>query len=58
MLRNSTMGVIYTVAMLPFVGWALALLGLGFEALLVIGSGEGMRLGDEIAGTVVIEEKT
>ena len=55
-LRNSTIGVFYLVFHIPYVGWALALLGLGFELLLIIGSPEGMRLGDEIAGTVVVEE--
>jgi hypothetical protein len=40
----------------PIAGWVLAVLGLAFELLLIIGSPEGMRLGDEIASTVVIDE--
>ena len=56
-LRNSTIGVFYIISFIPFVGWAAGILGLGFELLLVIGSPEGMRLGDEIALTVVKDEE-
>ncbi len=55
-LRNSPIGLLYALYYIPFVGWALACLGLGFELLLVIGSPEGKRLGDEIAATVVVDE--
>jgi len=55
-LRNSTMGVIYLVFLVPIAGWVLAVFGLAFELLLILGSSEGMRLGDEIASTVVIDE--
>ena len=55
-LRNSTIGALYLVFHIPFVGWALAILGLGFELLLIIGSPLGMRLGDEVAGTIVVDE--
>jgi len=56
-LRNSTIGLFYMLFFIPLLGWALALAGLAFELLLVIGSPEGMRLGDEIASTVVMDEK-
>ncbi len=56
-LRNSTIGIFYCLSLIPFVGWAAGLLGLGFELLLIIGSPEGMRLGDEIALTVVRDEE-
>jgi uncharacterized RDD family membrane protein YckC len=56
-LRNSTIGVFYILSFIPFVGWAVGVLGLGFELLLVIGNPEGMRLGDEIALTVVRDEE-
>ncbi len=56
-LRNSTIGVFYCLSLIPFVGWAAGLLGLGVELLLIIGSPEGMRLGDEIALTVVRDEE-
>jgi len=55
-LRNSTMGAIYLVYHIPLVGWIIASAGLAFEFLLVIGSREGKRLGDEMAGTVVVDE--
>ena len=55
-LRNSTIGALYLISFIPFAGWALAVLGLAFELLLIIGSPEGMRLGDEIASTVVVDE--
>ena len=55
-LRNSTIGAFYLVSFVPFAGWVLAVLGLAFELLLIIGSPEGMRLGDEIASTVVVDE--
>jgi uncharacterized RDD family membrane protein YckC len=56
-LRNSTIGVFYILSFIPFIGWAAGILGLGFELLLVIGNPEGMRLGDEIALTVVKDEE-
>lgn len=55
-LRNTTIGFLYLLYRIPLVGWAFAVFGLGFEMLLIIGSHEGLRLGDEIAGTVVAEE--
>lgn len=55
-LRNSTVAVYYALFQIPVLGWALAFFGLGFELLLVIGSAEGRRLGDEIAGTVVVDQ--
>lgn len=55
-LRNSTMGALYLIFLVPIAGWVLAVLGLAFELLLIIGSPEGMRLGDEIASTVVLDE--
>jgi uncharacterized RDD family membrane protein YckC len=55
-LRNSPLGLLYIIFHIPLAGWALASLGLGFELLLIIGSAEGRRLGDEIADTVVADE--
>jgi hypothetical protein len=39
----------------PYVGWALASVLTGFEALLVIGNDQGLRLGDELARTQVLD---
>jgi uncharacterized RDD family membrane protein YckC len=55
-LRNSTIGVMYLVFNVPIVGWVLAALGMAFELMLIIGSAEGMRLGDEIASTMVADD--
>jgi uncharacterized RDD family membrane protein YckC len=54
-LRNSTFGVGYVLWIVPFVGWIFILIVSVVEFLLVLGSKDGMRLGDEIANTVVIE---
>ncbi len=54
-LRNSTFGVGYVLWIVPFVGWIFILIVSVVEFLLVLGSKDGMRLGDEIAKTVVIE---
>jgi len=55
-------GVVSLLLYLPIVGWlliipvALVALGLGvLELILVITDGQGIRLGDRIAGTKVIE---
>ena len=54
-LRNIPCAAAFLCFLIPFIGW---LIGLGlfiFEALLIIGNREGVRLGDEIAHTRVIE---
>ena len=55
-LRNSTMGALFLFSLILLIGWIIAALGLALELLLIIGSAEGMRLGDEIAATVVMDE--
>jgi len=46
---------------IPLVGWILSIIIpvaiLFFEGLIMIGSEDGMRVGDELAKTMVIEEK-
>jgi uncharacterized RDD family membrane protein YckC len=54
-LRNSTFAAGYFFWLLPWIGWIVLLLVSVLEFTLVLGSKDGMRLGDEIAGTVVIE---
>jgi uncharacterized RDD family membrane protein YckC len=54
-LRNSTFAVGYFFLLLPWIGWVVLLLVSVLEFTLVLGSKDGMRLGDEIAGTVVAE---
>lgn len=54
-LRNSTFAAGYILWLVPWIGWIFLFLVLVLEFTLILGSKEGMRLGDEIAGTVVIE---
>jgi uncharacterized RDD family membrane protein YckC len=54
-LRNSTFAVGYVLWIVPFIGWIFILVITAIEFILVLGSKDGMRLGDEIAKTAVIE---
>jgi uncharacterized RDD family membrane protein YckC len=54
-LRNSTLAAGYILWVVPFIGWILSLCVAAIEFILILGSKEGMRLGDEIAKTVVTE---
>ena len=54
-LRNSTFAVGYVLWIVPFIGWIFILIISAVELVLVLGSKDGMRLGDEIAKTAVIE---
>jgi uncharacterized RDD family membrane protein YckC len=54
-LRNSTFAMGYILWLVPWIGWIFLLLVSALEFILILGSKDGMRLGDEIAKTVVIE---
>ena len=54
-LRNSTFASGYILLAVPWIGWIFFFTISLLEFILVLGSKDGMRLGDEIAGTVVIE---
>jgi uncharacterized RDD family membrane protein YckC len=54
-LRNSTLGLGVLLWKIPFVGWIFLLAVIVLEFIILLGSKEGMRLGDEIAKTSVIE---
>ena len=56
-LRNIPCAAAYLGLVVPYIGWLLAGGILAFEALLVIGNPHGLRLGDEIARTQVIDGK-
>jgi len=56
-LRNLILCLGVALWRIPLIGWILMLLILGFEFIMLLGSKEGMRLGDEIAKTTVIETK-
>ena len=55
-LRNLVLCIGAMLWRIPLIGWAITLLIVGFEFVMLLGSKEGMRLGDEIAKTTVIEE--
>lgn len=54
-LRNSTLAVGYILLIVPWIGWIFILLASIFEFILILGSKDGKRLGDEIAKTIVLE---
>lgn len=54
-IRNLPLAVAYLLYSIPYVGWLLAGVVMVFEALLLIGNEQGVRLGDEIAGTQVLD---
>lgn len=54
-LRNSIFAVAYALWLVPWIGWLFIVLTLLVEFIMVLGSKDGARLGDEIAKTVVLE---
>jgi len=54
-IRNLPLAFAYVLFPIPYVGWLLAGAVVAFEALLLIGNEQGLRLGDEIAGTQVLD---
>lgn len=54
-LRNSPFGVGLLLWKIPIVGWLFLTIIVAFEFILLLGSSEAMRLGDEISKTSVIE---
>jgi len=57
-LRNSLIAGACALTLVPVAGWLLALAVFGFEGLLIFGNAEGKRLGDDFAGTHVVEGRT
>jgi uncharacterized RDD family membrane protein YckC len=55
-IRNFPLAVGYILMTIPLIGFIFPLLVVVFEFLLILGSEKGMRLGDELAKTQVIEE--
>lgn len=56
-IRNSTIAAGLLFWRIPFFGWVILLIILGVEFLLMFGSDDHTRAGDEFAGTYVIEDK-
>ena len=54
-IRNLPLALAYLLFPLPYVGWFLAAGIVGFEMLLLLGNDQGIRLGDELAHTQVVD---
>jgi uncharacterized RDD family membrane protein YckC len=54
-LRNSTLAAGYILWIVPWIGWIFILLASALEFILILGSRDCKRLGDEFAKTVVLE---
>jgi hypothetical protein len=55
-LRNLILCIGVILWRVPIIGWIFMVLIVGFEFIMLLGSKERMRLGDEIAKTIVIEK--
>ena len=55
MIRNVPFAVALALFNIPFVGWLFLICIPAFEFLLALGNSEGMRFGDELASTKVVE---
>lgn len=54
-IRNFPLAIAYLFFYLPYIGWLFSLMVIGFEALLMIGNPKGLRVGDELAKTQVLD---
>jgi hypothetical protein len=54
-IRNIPFAVAQMAFMVPYVGWILSAVIIAFEAVLIIGNEQGRRIGDELAGTQVLD---
>ena len=55
-MRNAPLGAGLLLFKLPWIGWIFPVCISAVEFLILLGSKNGMRLGDELAGTIVIEK--
>jgi uncharacterized RDD family membrane protein YckC len=54
-IRNLPFAVAQVAFAIPYVGWLVSAGIIAFEAVLIIGNEQGRRLGDEVAGTQVLD---
>ncbi len=54
-IRNMPFAVAQLAFTVPYVGWIVSVAIIAFEAILVFGNEQGRRLGDEVAGTQVLD---
>lgn len=56
LLRNLTLTVAYIIMLIPLIGWIIAPIIIIIEALFVLSDEKGIRFGDRLAKTQVIEK--
>ena len=54
-IRNMPFAVAQLAFAVPYVGWIVSVAIIAFEAILIFGNEQGRRLGDEVAGTQVLD---
>ena len=54
-IRNLPFAVAQLAFAIPYVGWLVSVAIIVFEAVLILGNEQGRRLGDEMAGTQVLD---
>lgn len=54
-IRNLPLALAYLLFPLPYIGWFLSGGIIGLEMLLLLGNDQGIRLGDELAHTQVVD---
>jgi hypothetical protein len=56
-LRNGPLAAAYLVFFVPYIGWLFCLMVLILETLLIVGNAKGLRIGDELGGTQVLNSE-
>ncbi len=54
-IRNVPLAAAYILFLIPYAGWVLGPLALGMECLVAVGDDQGMRIGDMLARTCVVQ---
>lgn len=54
-IRNFPLAICYLLFFIPYVRWIFMFLILGIEGLLIVGNERGLRIGDELAKTQVLD---
>ncbi len=57
-IRNAPLEAAYILFLIPYAGWVLGPLAAGIECLVAVGDDEGMRIGDMLARTRVVQFNT
>ncbi|MCK5139399.1 MAG: hypothetical protein KAQ85_06120, partial [Thermodesulfovibrionia bacterium] len=55
-IRNFIFAIGYLLMMIPLIGFIFPVIVLFFEGMLIIGSDKGLRFGDELVKTQVVED--